>query len=175
MYKQMYTEGFKTNIVHLNFDEKTNTVTYKYDDGKEVKAEYKYRGYDILQWQENVYGVFYKLERVDKNSKAPKYLRICDEYLKSVDNNNNMFAWISDKSFDDAYDTQHWLGFSRDQISDKEIAEVFKEEMAEEAGNGGEEKKEDKKKKRRKIKRKTRKKIKRRKERKQKGRQERRR
>eukprot|EP00833_Pecoramyces_ruminatium_P018930 jgi/Orpsp1_1/1192962/evm.model.d7180000097203.1 len=145
MYKQMYTEGFKTNIVHLDFDEKTNTVTYKYDDGKEVKAEYKYKGYDILQWQENVYGVFYKLERVDKDSEAPKYLRICDEYLKSVDNNNNMFAWISDKSFDDAYDIQHWLGFSRDELSDEEIAEVFKEEMAEEAGDSTEDKKEEKK------------------------------
>ena len=133
-YKQMYTEGFKTDIVNLIFDKNdNNTITFKYDNGKEVKAEYKYSGYDILEWEKDVYGVFYKFERVDKKSKAPKYLRVCDEYLRTVEKNNVIFAWISDKSFEDAYDTKHWLGFAREEVPIKEIADVFIEEMGEEA------------------------------------------
>ncbi|KAL6623918.1 Calycin-like protein [Neocallimastix californiae] len=143
-YKQMYTEGFKTNIVNLTFDKNNNnTITFKYDNGKEVKAEYKYSGYDILEWEKDVYGVFYKFERVDKKSKAPKYLRVCDEYLKTVEKNNVIFAWISDKSFEDAYDTKHWLGFAREEVPIKEIADVFIEEMGEEANDEKKEEEDD--------------------------------
>lgn len=120
-YKEYYKTGYKTDIASLTI--KRNKITYKYDSGKTVSANYKYVGYFIQVWSGGTKAAMYRFESTDKKSSAPRYIEINDHMIEPA-KAEHFHLRMSNTSFDAIEDPEkYWPTFFPASMSGEEIAE----------------------------------------------------
>lgn len=120
-YKEYYKTGYKTDIASLTI--RGNKITYKYDSGKTVSANYKYVGYFIQVWSGGTKAAMYRFESTDKKSSAPRYIEINDHMIEPA-KAEHFHLRMSNTSFDAIEDPEkYWPTFFPASMSGEEIAE----------------------------------------------------
>lgn len=76
--KDYYTEGYETDVSHIEIGEKEITFT---KDGKKQKAEYAYDGKEILTYEKGNRGVRYIFKKVSGDEDAPDYIQFSDHII----------------------------------------------------------------------------------------------
>lgn len=123
-YKAYYQKGYETDIANMEI--KGNTISYSYDNGETVSAEYKYVGYFIQNWSGGTKAAMYRFESMNPESKAPKYIEINDHMIGPEKAEHFHFR-MSDESFEAIEDPENrWPTFFPMDFTGEEICEDLK-------------------------------------------------
>ncbi|MDO4594731.1 MAG: metal-binding protein ZinT [Tissierellia bacterium] len=77
-YKNYYDTGYKTDVDKITID--GNNITFT-KDGKETTAEYKYDGYEILEYEKGNRGVRFLFTQTKNVDGAPKNIQFSDHNI----------------------------------------------------------------------------------------------
>ena len=77
-YKDYYDVGYKTDVEKIKID--GNNITFT-KDGKDITAEYKYDGYEILQYKKGNRGVRFLFTQTGKVDGAPLNIQFSDHNI----------------------------------------------------------------------------------------------
>lgn len=120
-YKAYYIKGFETDISKITI--KDNSITYVYDSGKTVSAEYKYVGFFIQNWSTGTKGAMYRFEAVDHNAGAPIYVEFNDHMIESA-HAEHFHIRMSNESFDAIVDPENrWPTFYPANLTPEQVSE----------------------------------------------------
>ncbi len=120
-YKEYYAKGYKTDIKSLSIS--GDKITYTYDSGKTVSAQYKYTGFYIQHWSGGTKAAMYRFVAVDKNTGAPVFIEINDHMIESA-KAEHFHLRMSNTGFDDIVDVEtSFPTFFPSSMSASEIAE----------------------------------------------------
>ena len=78
-YQAYYEAGYKTDIQSIDIT--ATTVTYTTTTGERFSSEYRYAGYEILNYEAGNRGVRYQFEAVDLSAGAFKYIQFSDHTI----------------------------------------------------------------------------------------------
>ena len=76
-YHAYYEKGYKTDVSQITIDAKNNTMTFV-KNGAEATATYKYKGYQIYDYESGSRGVRYFFQATGGDDNAPKYVQFSD-------------------------------------------------------------------------------------------------
>ena len=122
-YKAYYQAGYKTDISSVEIQ--GDKITYTYENGETVSANYKYVGYFIQDWSTGTRAAMYRFESTDLDSKAPKYIEFNDHMIEQ-ESAEHFHLRMSDESFDAIVDPENsWPTFFPAELTGEEICEEF--------------------------------------------------
>ncbi|PLT31154.1 hypothetical protein CUU66_04145 [Peribacillus deserti] len=77
-YKEYYKVGYKTDVERIII--KGNTLTF-YKNGERKTGEYKYHGYEVLNYEAGNRGVRYLFDLVGDANGLPKHIQFSDHSI----------------------------------------------------------------------------------------------
>ncbi|UTH10281.1 metal-binding protein ZinT [Macrococcoides canis] len=117
--KDYYTEGYETDVSHIEIGEKEITFT---KDGKKQKAEYAYDGKEILTYEKGNRGVRYIFKKVSGDEDAPGYIQFSDHII-APQRALHFHIYMGDDRKKLLNELENWPTYYPDDLSAKEVKE----------------------------------------------------
>ncbi|MBN6888718.1 zinc transport system substrate-binding protein [Cytobacillus horneckiae] len=119
-YKEYYTVGYETEIERIVIED--NTMTF-YKNGEGTTGEYKYNGYEVLNYESGNRGVRYLFDLVGAVSGVPKHVQFSDHSIYPTEA-GHYHIYFGDEKHDELLDQlDNWPTYYPSNFSGKEIAE----------------------------------------------------
>lgn len=119
-YKAYYTTGYQTDIDEIKITDKTIDFVY---EGKSHKANYKYVGKKILDYESGNRGVRYLFEAEKAVDGAYKYVQFSDHNIKAVKTSHFHIFYGNESQEALLEEMDNWPTYYPESMSGKEIAQ----------------------------------------------------
>ena len=121
-YKEYYENGYKTDVSQITIDAENNTMCFV-KNGVASKATYKYKGYQIYDYESGSRGVRYFFEATSGDADAPKYVQFSDHGI-APGKAEHFHIYAGNDGFDAlSEEMENWPTYYPADMSGKEIAE----------------------------------------------------
>lgn len=121
-YKEYFTTGFKTDVERIVIDK--NSLTF-YKKGKATKAEYKYTGYKIYNYESGSKGARFNFEAVNNKNGAPKYIQFSDHIIKPGQGVEHFHLYFGNDLKTVTEELTNWPTYYPKNMSAKEIEKAL--------------------------------------------------
>jgi len=119
-YYNYYKTGYETAVEGIVID--GNSVEF-IENGNSVKAEYEYKGYEILTYESGNKGVRYQFEAVGDPNGAPGYIQFSD-HLTAPEKAEHFHLYSGNDGFDELLtELENWPTYYPGTMTGKEIAD----------------------------------------------------
>lgn len=118
-YYDYYKTGYETGVERIIID--GNAMEF-FENGSSVKAEYEYKGYEILTYVSGNKGVRYQFEAVGDTGGAPRYIQFSD-HLIGPEKAEHFHLYSGDDGFDTLLtELENWPTYYPEGMTGDEIA-----------------------------------------------------
>lgn len=119
-YKAYYTTGYETDVDHINITD--NTIEFIVD-GESKTFEYKYAGYEILDYEKGNRGVRFLFETGDPEAGEFKYVQFSDHNIAPTKTGHYHIFWGGESQEALLEEMDHWPTYYPTNMDNLEIAQ----------------------------------------------------
>lgn len=119
-YKAYYTTGYETDVDHINITD--NTIEFIVD-GESKTFEYKYAGYEILDYEKGNRGVRFLFETDDPEAGEFKYVQFSDHNIAPTKTGHYHIFWGGESQEAILEEMDHWPTYYPTNMDNLEIAQ----------------------------------------------------
>lgn len=121
-YYDYYKTGYETAVERIVID--GNSMEF-FENGKSVKAEYEYQGYEILTYESGNKGVRYQFEAVGDPGEVPRYIQFSD-HLIGPEKAEHFHLYAGNDGFDVLLtELENWPTYYPEGMTGEEIADAM--------------------------------------------------
>lgn len=121
-YSAYYDKGYKTEVEKIVIDGKNSTIEFV-KNGTVAKASYKYKGYQIYDYESGSRGVRYFFESIGGSADAPKYVQFSDHGIEPG-KAEHFHIYAGNAGFDAlSKEMENWPTYYPADMTGSEIAE----------------------------------------------------
>lgn len=120
-YKEYYKVGYHTDVAKITI--KGNELTFTFKNGEVKKAEYRYSGKKVLDYQAGNRGVRYLFEAKEPQNSAYRYVQFSDHSIEPSDS-EHFHIYLGNESQEKLLEEmENWPTFYPAQMNGQEIAQ----------------------------------------------------